>query len=85
MKFIHFQPVFFDKICKKETGVTYKNHSWVASNMAAKLSFQITRSLMVATRLFIYSRDDVICQQGGDTLVLNNHRHLYFEHDDSCL
>ena len=33
----------------------------------------------VATWLFIYSRDDVICQQDGDTVVVNNNRHLYSE------
>ena len=41
MKFIHFQPVFFGKIYKKGLGLPTKNHSWVASNIAAKLSFQI--------------------------------------------
>ena len=25
----------------------------------------------------IYSRDDVIYQQGGDTFVVNNYRHLH--------
>ena len=42
--FIHFQPVFFDKICKKGMGYLQKiTHEWLqttASNMAAKLSFQ---------------------------------------------
>ncbi len=32
MKFIHFQPVFFDKIYKKGLGLPTKNHSLVASN-----------------------------------------------------
>ena len=35
-------------------------------------------------KAFIYSRGDIICQQCGDTLVVNNFRHLYSEHHDSC-
>ncbi len=43
MKFIHIQPVFFDKICKMGLGYLQKiTHEWLQINMAAKLSFQIT-------------------------------------------
>ena len=33
--------------------------------------------------LYTQERGDIICQQGGDTLVVNNFRHLCSEHDDS--
>jgi hypothetical protein len=34
------------------------------------------KAFRVTTQPLIYSRDDIICQ-GGDTLVVNNCRHLY--------
>ncbi len=46
-------------------------------------SVVIRGDLKSQARLLIYSRGDVICQQGGDTLVVNNFRHLCSEHDDS--
>jgi hypothetical protein len=40
-KFIHFQPVFLVKFCKRDWDDLYENQSCVASQMAARLSFQI--------------------------------------------
>ena len=65
----------------------YKNECKAQWNYIHKPTFRHSNVVsyqgdIKSQRLLIYSRGDVICQQGGDTLVVNNLRHLYSEHDD---